>query len=77
MSRSAIFATAVYLFAGALIARSGQFLEAPEYPTGAPEGPASVVVGDLKTVGQEPRRHYAHDHGRPAARQLRLEHGNC
>src|ERR1700722_6501494 len=50
MSKHLISGLALYLLAGVLAAHAGQFLEAPQYATGA--NPQAVAVGDFNGDGK-------------------------
>ena len=52
MSRNAVRAVVLFLCAWLLPAWSQQFLEAPEFAVGTPEGPESVAVGDFNGDGK-------------------------
>ena len=50
MLRRTLLGLALYLLSGAMIARAGQFLEAPQYPTGT--NPQAVALGDFNRNGK-------------------------
>src|SRR5690348_16537464 len=52
MSKYAVLALVLLLLAGSLPAWSQQFLEAPQFALGTPEGPESVAVGDFNGDGK-------------------------
>ena len=52
MSRYAGLILVLFVLAGSLPAWSQQFLEAPQFAVGTPEGPESVAVGDFNGDGK-------------------------